>query len=274
MENAGRGAAGAHRGARCPTSACRGAAPASPSCAARAATAATASSWPAGSSGPATASTCWLLARPDELRGDAAAMLARGPGARDPTADRRGRRQRSRAALAGADLVVDALLGTGARGEPAPLDRARHRGDQRERTARWSRSTSRRGCPPTASRRAGPAVRAALTTTFAGLKRGLVDRPGGGAGRPRRRGGHRRAGRRGRARRLRRSCSSPSDVARHFPPRPREAHKGRLRPSAARGRLARQDGRRRARRARGDARRRGAGDRGDRRQRAARRRRV
>ncbi len=151
-----------------------------------------------------------LLARPDELRGDAAAKLARARQRGHPAADRRGHGACSRAALAGADLVVDALLGTGARGEPAPLHRAGHRGDQRQRTA-----GGRARHPVGAARRRRAAARARRCArrsrpTFAGLKRGLVARPGGGAGRPRRRGGHRRAGRRGRARRRRRSCSSPT----------------------------------------------------------------
>jgi NAD(P)H-hydrate epimerase len=62
----------------------------------------------------------WLLARPDELRGDSAAMLAqaRQRGIRPRIVGDTGVLARG---LAGADLVVDAILGTGARGKPAPL---------------------------------------------------------------------------------------------------------------------------------------------------------
>src|SRR4029453_17310217 len=62
----------------------------------------------------------WLLARSDELRGDPAAMLAqaRQRGIRPRIVEDTGGLARG---LAGADLVIDAILGTGARGEPAPL---------------------------------------------------------------------------------------------------------------------------------------------------------
>src|SRR5258705_11116487 len=71
----------------------------------------------------------------------------------------------------------------------------------------------------------GPVVRAVLTTTFAGIKRGLVAGPGPGIA--------------GRvevvdigvapaevARGIDTFVLEPADVARHFPPRPREGHKG------------------------------------------------
>jgi ADP-dependent NAD(P)H-hydrate dehydratase / NAD(P)H-hydrate epimerase len=81
------------------------------------------------------------------------------------------------------------------------------------------------GLPADGGPPAGPAIRAALTVTFAGLKRGLVTEPGRGYA--------------GEVRvvpigvpedELRRDISvfllEASDVARHFPPRPRSAHKG------------------------------------------------
>ena len=118
----------------------------------------------------------WLLARPDELRGDAAAMLAQArqrgirPRIVEDTAGARARARRRRPRGR-----RDPRHRRARRAGAAP--RAGHRGDQRERTAGGRRSTSRRGCLPTGSRPPGPAVRAALTTTFAGIKRGLVAGP-------------------------------------------------------------------------------------------------
>jgi ADP-dependent NAD(P)H-hydrate dehydratase / NAD(P)H-hydrate epimerase len=165
----------------------------------------------------------FLLARPDELSGDPAAMLAQ--------ARQRGIRPRIvedgqvlARALAGADLVVDAILGTGARGEPAPLHaRAIEAVNASGRPVVALDIPS--GLPADGEPPPGPAVRAALTTTFAGIKRGLVAGPAVElAGRvvtvdigvP--------------AAEVARGVSTfliqPGDVARHFPPRPREAHKG------------------------------------------------
>lgn len=76
-------------------------------------------------------------------------------------------------ALARADLVVDALLGTGARGAPAPLvARAIERVNAAGRPVVALDIPS--GLPGDGEAPDGPVVRAALTTTFAGLKRGLV----------------------------------------------------------------------------------------------------
>ena len=102
-----------------------------------------ASSSRAGSSGPAIASTVFLLARPTSCGATPPTMLTR--------ARQRGIRPRVvedepalARALAGADLVVDAILGTGARGEPAPLTRARDRGHQCQRpTGRGARRALR-----------------------------------------------------------------------------------------------------------------------------------
>src|SRR5262245_16330308 len=163
-----------------------------------------------------------LLAQPDELRDDSAIMLAR--------ARQRGIRpkvvedDRGLAALAGADLVVDAILGTGARGELAPLHaRAIEAINASGRPVVALDVPS--GLPADGGPPPGPAVRATLTTTFAGIKRGLVTGPAAELA--------------GRivvvdigvpaaevARGVTTFLIEPHDVAAHFPPRPREAHKG------------------------------------------------
>jgi NAD(P)H-hydrate epimerase len=81
------------------------------------------------------------------------------------------------AALASADVVVDALLGTGARGAPsAAVARAIERINASGRPVVALDVPS--GLPADGGMPLGPAVRAALTTTFAGLKLGLVTQPG------------------------------------------------------------------------------------------------
>jgi hydroxyethylthiazole kinase-like uncharacterized protein yjeF len=127
-----------------------------------------------------------------------------------------------RGALGGAQLVVDALLGTGARGAPAPL----------VATAIESINASGRpvialdvpsGLPADGETPSWPIVRATLTPTFAGLKRGLITAP-------------ELAGRvevvdigipaAEVARGVETFVLEAADVARHFPPRARDAHKG------------------------------------------------
>ena len=165
----------------------------------------------------------FLLAAPDELRGDPALKLRemerRGLRARvveDPAVLAR--------ALPAVQLVVDAMLGTGARGEPSALIAAaiEHVNASGRPVVALDvpSGLSADGAPPE-----GPVVRATLTPTFAGLKRGLV----GGAGVT-------LAGRvvvvdigvpqaaieRG----IATFELEREDVARHFPPRPRHNHKG------------------------------------------------
>ena len=114
----------------------------------------------------------FLLARPETLRGDPALKLCEmqrdGLPARvveDPAA--------LGPALRGAQLVVDALLGTGARGHPAPAVAAAI--EQMNASGRpvvaldVPSGVSADGQPVD-----GPAVRAVLTATFAGVKLGLV----------------------------------------------------------------------------------------------------
>jgi ADP-dependent NAD(P)H-hydrate dehydratase / NAD(P)H-hydrate epimerase len=165
----------------------------------------------------------FLLARPDELRGDAAL--------KHREMERRGIRTRVvedaaalGRALGHADLVVDALLGTGARGAPAPLVAAAI-----ERLNAGGRPVVAldipSGLPADGTPPEGPAIRAALTPTFAGLKRGLVVAPGVALA--------------GRvevvdigipaaevARGVDTFLLERADVARHFPARRRDAHKG------------------------------------------------
>jgi NAD(P)H-hydrate epimerase len=126
--------------------------------------------------------------------------------------------------LADAQLVVDAMLGTGSRGTPdtavaAAIEQINASGRPVVALDIPSGVLADGGVPP------GPAVRATLTPTFAGLKRGLVT----GAG----------ATLAGRVvvvdigvpvaeveRGVTTFLLEAADVARHFPRRPREDHKG------------------------------------------------
>lgn len=118
----------------------------------------------------------WLAAPPEEVGGDAGRKLTalRHAGIRP-------RRVEDEAAvaadLARADVVVDALLGTGARGAPEGVV---------ARLIELINASGRpvvaldipSGLPADGGAPPGAAVRAALTVTFAGLKRGLVTEPG------------------------------------------------------------------------------------------------
>jgi NAD(P)H-hydrate epimerase len=165
----------------------------------------------------------FLLAAREEVQGDAAGKLREleRAGLRVRVVEDPGVLAR---ALPGAQLVVDALLGTGARGAPARLIAhgiAHVNACGRPVAALDVPSgLSADGAPPES-----PVVQATLTPTFAGLKRGLVAGAGVEA-----------AGRvsvvdigvpaeevaRGAATFL----LEAADVARHFPRRPREGHKG------------------------------------------------
>jgi hydroxyethylthiazole kinase-like uncharacterized protein yjeF len=164
-----------------------------------------------------------LASRPDEVAGDAAVKLAavrRAGVAPVVIEDAAAASPR----LAEAHVVVDALLGTGARGAPSGL------------TAALIESINASGRPVVAldvpsglpadgGAPLGPAIRAAATFTFAGLKYGLVQAPGLDF-----------AGRVSVipigipdaevARSIRTWVVERADVAAHFPPRAREAHKG------------------------------------------------
>lgn len=158
----------------------------------------------------------------NEIVGDAAAkfrqMRAAGVAVRNVDGPRTAR------ALAASACIVDALLGTGARGAPAAP------------VARWIDRISASGRPVVAldipsgvsadgGAPAGPAVRATLTVTFAALKRGLVTGEGAAlAGRvvvvpigvPEHEVG----------RGVSTFVLERGDVAPLFPPRSRDAHKG------------------------------------------------
>ncbi len=167
--------------------------------------------------------TVWLTTAESEIRGDAALKLKalRRAGVRP-------RRIADEATvsvhLGQADVIVDALLGTGARGAPSGL------------IARMIGLINAAGRPVVAldipsglsadgEPTPGPAIRAALTATFAGLKRGLLMGPGAAlAGRvrvvpigiPEEEVG----------RDIATFALERGDVAGVFPERPREAHKG------------------------------------------------
>jgi NAD(P)H-hydrate epimerase len=165
----------------------------------------------------------FLLARPDELRGDPAAKLRamERAGLRAQVVEDGAGLAR---ALPAAQLVVDAMLGTGTHGPPAPRIAAAI-----EQVNASGRPVAALDLPSGLSADArpseGPVVRAALTTTFAALKRGLVSGPGVElAGRivvvdigvP--------------AAEVERGVTTfvlgAEDVRRHVPPRARETHKG------------------------------------------------
>ena len=127
-------------------------------------------------------------------------------------------------ALARAHVVVDALLGTGSRGSPeGSVARAIELINASGRPVVALDIPS--GMSPDGGAPAGPAIRAALTLAFAGLKRGLVTAPGDEL-----------AGRVSVvpigvpdgevARGVTTFLLEASDVAPHVPRRPRAAHKG------------------------------------------------
>ena len=225
MENAGRGG-----GARSSTSASRGRAAWSCSAAA-ATTAATASSSRGGS---ARGREALLLGRARGRRGRRAAApprlraLGRPRHARSPT---RPAWAASRCArVEEADLIVDAVLGTGLRAAPTGLAARGDRGDRGRATrpaSRWWPWTCRRACRPTAGPSTGRRRAATVTVTFAAPKRGHVLPPACDHVGRARRGRHRHRRRRAWPRpRRRSSCSRtrtrrrPSRCAR------RGAHKG------------------------------------------------
>lgn len=164
-----------------------------------------------------------LACRPADVTGDAGAKLAalRRAGVRPIVVED----VANAAELIGkSHVVVDALLGTGGRGAPSGLTAAliEHINASGRPVIALDVPS---GLPADGGPPAGPAIRAAATFTFAGLKYGLVQAPGlDHAGRvtvvpigiP--------AGEV--ARGIRAWVLERADVAALFPPRPREAHKG------------------------------------------------
>lgn len=131
---------------------------------------------------------------------------------------------RAAALMSDSHVVVDALLGTGAHGAPSGLTATliEHINASGRPVVALDIPS---GLPADGGAPAGPAVRAAATFTFAGLKYGLVQPPG--------------LDHAGRvtvvpigipdaevARGIRAWVPERADVAALFPPRPREAHKG------------------------------------------------
>ncbi len=165
----------------------------------------------------------FLLAPPHEITGDAAAKYRemRAAGLRATVLEGVGPLE---AALRDADVVVDAILGTGARGAPAALAASaieRMNASGKPIVALDIPS----GVPADGGAPAGAAVRATLTPSFAGLKRGLVSGPGAafaGAVTVVPIGVPEAEVARGTATFL----LEATDVAALLPPRPREAHKG------------------------------------------------
>src|SRR5215471_13606921 len=168
-----------------------------------------------------------LAGRRGDVKGDAAQALARWHGAVEEVGDDGGPSLFARA-FAEADLVVDALLGTGTTGAA--------RGVTAQIIEQLNRTAGRDGLPVIAldvpsglgsddGAVPGPAVRATLTPTFAGLKRSLLLHPAA-----------EHAGRvvvvpigvpqaevdRGVATFL----LEDGDIRQYFPRRPSEAHKG------------------------------------------------
>ncbi len=168
----------------------------------------------------------FLLGRPTDGRGDAAVKLREFERSRGRVSPVTGEAmlKEVEGALGGADLIVDALLGTGLTGPAEGLI---------ARAIALINAAGRpvvaldlpSGLSSDAGQLLGPTVAATLTTTFAGLKRGLLLYPG--------------ATRAGKVRvvpigippaEVSRGTSvfvlEPSDIRALFPPRPPDAHKG------------------------------------------------
>jgi NAD(P)H-hydrate epimerase len=167
--------------------------------------------------------TVWLTSPVSEIRGDAARKLAdlRRAGIRPRTVDDE---DLVGARLRRADVIVDALLGTGAKGAPSGLTKRMieliNASGRPVIALDVPSGTSADGEAP-----AGQAIRATLTVTFAGLKRGLLMGPGAelagqvrviSIGVP---DGEVERG-------VTTHVLDAADVAPLFPDRPRQAHKG------------------------------------------------
>ena len=181
----------------------------------------------------------------------------RGRGARR----RRDALDRLRAELGDADLVVDALLGTGVRGPAtgavaAAIEAINAAGPRGGPSAR---STCPRGSRPTARRRPGPVVRARVTVTFGLPKLGLV-LPAGAAHAGRVEIADLGIPRAWLEEGIPTASLEAADVRAALPLRPIDAHKGTLRASPRGRGLRREDRRGGARLSRRPARRHGPRD--------------
>src|SRR5262245_15367527 len=120
--------------------------------------------------------TVLLATRPQEISGDAAAKLTalRRAGVRPIVIEDAAR---TADLIGDSHVVVDALLGTGARGAPTGLTAGLI--DRINRSGRPVVALDiPSGLPADGGAPGGPAIRASLTLTFAGLKLGLVQPPG------------------------------------------------------------------------------------------------
>jgi NAD(P)H-hydrate epimerase len=167
----------------------------------------------------------FLLGRRGDVRGDAGAALARWRGRVREVADEPGVTALA-GALDGADLVVDALLGTGLTG-PAHGLTARAIGAINAAGRPVVSLDLPSGLPSDTGEVPGPTVSAQRTYTFGGLKRCLLLHPGAAHA------GQVRVIDLGippaeAARGVGAFLLEESDVAPGFPVRPRDAHKGRF----------------------------------------------
>lgn len=168
----------------------------------------------------------FLLARAREVKGDSAGMLAayRKVGGRIQEVTEASGLAMLEKALASADLVVDALLGTGLVGPATGLYAVAIESINRSQRPVAALDLPSGLCTDH-GRLLGPAINAALTTTFAGWKRGLLLYPGAEkAGRVRlvEIGIPAAAAREG----IGVFLLEASDIAPLFPPRGPDAHKG------------------------------------------------
>jgi NAD(P)H-hydrate epimerase len=166
----------------------------------------------------------FLLGRAAEVKGDAAIALGRWRGAVDEVTTPAGLEALSRA-VAGAHVVVDGLLGTGLAGAAHGLVAGAIQAINAAGRPVVSLDIPS-GLGSDSGAVLGATVAATLTATFAGYKRGLLVHPGAAL-----------AGRVSvidigvpadeLARGIATFLLDEGDVRPHFPPRPRDAHKGR-----------------------------------------------
>jgi len=123
----------------------------------------------------------WLFAKPGDMRGDAAANLARWlkPGGEVVQIDEAGGWLRKKASLQGAQIVIDALLGTGLQGAiEGWLAEVIADVNALRPGATIVAVDIPSGLPSDSGQAPGPVIRADFTVTFTAPKRGEVIAPG------------------------------------------------------------------------------------------------